>query len=306
VKIDTGDLANRFAKIAYRGRMATPLADVLLSRSGPADRLALEAALRRLVEELTARYAAFAVPPEAFVAHAARWIRPDREPLAALAELQLDQLYLAFAAARGEAAAIAEIEAHHLERARAALRSFDAATADEALQRMREALFVARGDRAPRIGDYAGRGDLAGWIRTTALREAFHLVAPTRSVANEAALDGYALPAADPAIELMKRQYGASFKQALAGALARLPEATRTTLRRYYVEGLGLEQIAALEGVVASTISRRLDKARRELHDETRRALADSLRVSDSEVDSILELLDSRLELSRSALAGPP
>jgi RNA polymerase sigma-70 factor (ECF subfamily) len=102
----------------------------------------------------------------------------------------------------------------------------------------------------------------------------------------------------------MKRRYGASFKQALADALARLPDETRRELRRYYVEGLGLEQIAALEGVAASTVSRRLEKARRTLHDETRRALAASLRIPDGEVDSILRVLDSRLELSRGALAS--
>ena len=289
----------------YPADMGAPLADVLLSRFGEAgvDRSAVESELRRVTAELAAAYPRISLTPERFVAHVARWLRPDEDPLAALRTLHLDQLWLACAAAAGNSVAVAAIESSCLDRARAALASFDATTADEAMQRMRELLFVARGERPPRIADFSGRGDLAGWIRTTALREAFHLVAPARQVANERAIENYVLPGGDPAVELMKQQYGAAFKHALAAALAKLSDSTRTTLRRYYLEGLGLEQIAALEGVVASTVSRRLEKARKELHDETRSALAAGLRVSDDEVDSIVRLLDSRLDLSRSAVA---
>jgi len=287
----------------------THLADVLLSRHGGSggggeDREALEEELQRLVRDAAGAAPGVHLEPARFIAHVARWIPPDRPPREALASLRLDQLYLACAAAEGQVAAIALIERHHFDRAAAALRSLGP-VADEALQRVREHLFVGKAGRAPRIADYAGRGELAGWIRTTAMREAFHLLAPAREVpSDDRALGDYALPAADPAVELMKRRYGPSFKQALADALARLPDATRLELRRYYLEGLGLEQIAALEGVAASTISRRLEKARRTLHEETRRALAASLRVADDEVDSILRVLDSRLELSRGAIAG--
>jgi RNA polymerase sigma-70 factor (ECF subfamily) len=285
----------------------TRLVDVLLSRHGGISeaegREILEQDLQRLVHDAAAAAPGVRLDPERFIAHVARWLPLDRPPQEALAALRLDQLYLACAAAEGQAAAIAKIEQHHFDRAAAALRSLGS-VADEALQRVREHLFVARPGRLPKIADYAGRGELAGWIRTTAMREAFHLLAPSREVpADDRALGGYALPAADPAVELMKRRYGASFKQALADALARLPEETRAELRRYYLEGLGLEQIAALEGVAASTVSRRLEKARRTLHDETRRSLAASLRIADDEVDSILRVLDSRLELSRGALA---
>lgn len=289
----------------YRADMAASLAEIACARPGTscADPARLDAELRRVTAELAASYPGIRLSAERFVAHLARWLRPGEDPLAALGALRLDPLWLACAAADGEPAAIAAIEAGHLDRARAALASFDRATADEALQRMRELLFVARGDRPPRIAEFAGRGELSGWIRTTALREAFHLVAPAREVAAGERVEAGLLPAADPAVELMKRQYGPRFKQALGDALARLPDATRATLRRYYLEGLGLEQIAALDGVAASTVSRRLDKARRALADETRRALAAALGVAGDEVDSIVRLLDSRLELSRSAVA---
>lgn len=236
--------------------------------------------------------------PDAFARHVARFTRPGETA----ATLRLDQLWLACAAAHGDTRAIALIEARHFDRARAAVRGMGDAVADDALQRVRELLFVGTTARGPRIADYAGRGDLAGWIRTTALREAFQLVAPAREVPVRE-MAGYALPDADPGVELMKQQYGARFKQALGAALAALPAQTRSELRRYYFEGQGLEQIAAADGVAASTISRRLEKARKALYDETRRALATELGVADDEVDSILRLLDSRLDVSRGAVA---
>src|SRR6185503_6948987 len=93
------------------------------------------------------------VAHDRFAAHVAQWIRPDETSADALGRLRLDQLWLARAAADGDSAAVAEIERTCFERATAALRSFDRSVADEALQRMRELLFVARGDRPPRIAD---------------------------------------------------------------------------------------------------------------------------------------------------------
>jgi RNA polymerase sigma-70 factor (ECF subfamily) len=288
------------------GEANRAVAEILLSRHP-----GVEEAVRRAIEEDFDQAVAAAradapgveVPPERFAAHVARWLRTDEDPRRALAQLRVDHLWIACAAAAGDAAAIALVEARHLDRAIAALRSMQD-VADEALQRVRELLFVAKGERPPRIADYAGRGDLAGWIRTTAMREAFALLAPSREQpVGDRELAGFAIDG-DPAVEIMKRQYGATFKQALADALAALPDATRVELRRYYIEGLGLEQIAAIEGVAASTVSRRLEKARRALHDETRKTLASQLRVDNDEVDSILRLLESRLEVSRSAIAG--
>jgi RNA polymerase sigma-70 factor (ECF subfamily) len=274
------------------------VADVLLARH-PGGDPAIEADFDRAVAAARAAAPGIDVARERFAAHVARWLRPDEDPGRALAQLRLDHLWIACAAAEGSAAAIALIEARFLDRAIAALRSMPG-VADEALQRVRELLFMPRGDRPPRIADYAGRGDLAGWIRTTAMREAFALLAPPREVpAGDRELF---LPVADPAIEMMKREYGASFKQALAEAMKALPDETRLALRRYYIEGLGLEQIAALDGIAASTVSRRLEKARRILHEATKQALAAQLRVDADEVDSILRLLESRLELSRSAI----
>lgn len=267
----------------------------------------LEQALDRALGRAEAAFPDVRLGREAFVAHLARWLPGDRPARAGLDALRVEELYVTCAAAEGRPAAIASIEARYFDKARAALARNPglAAVADEALQRVREALFVGTARRPPRIGAYSGRGDLARWIRTTAMRTAMDLLSPAREIAvSDEAIARFPLPDDDPAIELMKREYGARFQQALREALAELPRETRDALRLYYLEGLGVEQIGARYGIAASTVSRRLEKARRLLRDKTRAALARHLRVGDDELDSILRMIATRLDVSRSAIAG--
>lgn len=289
--------------------MSTSLASVLIAtgRQGDGDLAELERALLRALERAEAAFPGLGLARERFVAHLARWLPQDRSPRAGLETLRVDELYLACAAAEGQAAAVALIEAHHLDKARAALarNAGTAAVADEALQRVREALFVGTAGRPPKIGTYGGRGQLARWIRTAAMRAAMDLLGPAREIpVSGEDMGRFPVRDDDPAIEMMKREYGASFKQALNRAFAELPAQTRDELRLYYLEGLGVEQIGAMYGIAASTVSRRLDRARRMLRDRTRAALAEELRVDGAELDSILRMIATRLELSRGALAG--
>ena len=277
-------------------------------RQGDADLAELEQALERALARAEAVSPAVRLGREAFVAHLARWLPPDRSPRAGLEMLHVEELYVACAAAEGRPAAIALIEARYFGKAKAALarNAGTASVADETLQRVREALFVGTARRPPKIGEYSGRGDLARWIRTTAMRTAMDLLSPAREIAvSDEAISRFPLPEDDPAIELMKREYGASFQQALHEALAELPGQAREELRLYYIEGLGVEQIGAMYGIAASTVSRRLEKARRLLRDKTRAALAQHLRVDDGELDSILRMIATRLDVRRSAIAGP-
>jgi RNA polymerase sigma-70 factor len=129
--------------------------------------------------------------------------------------LHMEELYVACAAAEGRPAAIALIEARYFDKAKTALARNPglASVADETLQRVREALFVGTAKRPSKIGEYSGRGDLARWIRTTAMRTAMDLLSPAREIAvSDEAIARFPLPDDDPAIELMKREYGASFK----------------------------------------------------------------------------------------------
>jgi RNA polymerase sigma-70 factor (ECF subfamily) len=269
----------------------------------------LEAALGALVTQARAAHPGIDVGAADFVAHVASRLPHGRPALEALAELRIDDLYLACACALGHHDAITRAVTLHFDRAEGALARIrgENALAEDALQRVREALFVGTEKRPPKIAEYGGRGELSKWIRTIAMRMAMDMLAPSKEVAvSNEKIVSFQLPTDDPQLELMKREYGASFKRALADAVTKLPDDLRRELGSYYLDGRGLEEMAAEQGVVPSTISRRLAKARQVLWEETRKTLLSQLRVSDDDLDSILRMLETRLELSRSALVVDP
>jgi RNA polymerase sigma-70 factor, ECF subfamily len=280
--------------------MSGSLAALLVGARAADDELerALDAALGRA----RATWPSVELSPEVFVAELGRRLPAGLTPREALGEMRVEELWLTCAAARGDAGAVVLIETHYFGKARAALAGIrgGGAIVDEALQRLRTSLFVGP---PPKIGAYGGRGDLGRWLRTTAMRTAMDLLGPSREVlVGEAPLAAAARADDEPVVALMKREYGASFQEALRGAMAALPRELRVALRQHYLEGLGVERMGALAGVAPSTVSRRLDKARRLLREATRAALAARLRVDDVELDSILRLLETRMDLGRSAV----
>ena len=62
-------------------------------------------------------------------------------------------------------------------------------------------------------------------------------------------------------------------RQAVAAALAAAPPADRLLLSLYYVQEMTLAQIARLQGVHEATISRQLDRIRRELRSGVEQSL---------------------------------
>jgi RNA polymerase sigma-70 factor (ECF subfamily) len=266
----------------------------------------IAAVLRDLHARGAAAWPDLAVDPDTF----ARWVREraraDAEPAEALAALHAEPLYLACACASGNrtaATAFQKTYAGVLDRALARV-SGPSALKDDVKQRVLVLLLVGPPDRPPKIGEYGGRGDFERWLKTVVTREAFAVLdRGKREVAvDDDGLAALALPDGDPEIEHLKHLYGAAFREAIRAALAQLPRATIAELRQYYVEKLGVEAIGAMQKVAPSTVSRRLAKARAELAALTRAALAERLQASAGEVESILRLIESRLDLSRGAL----
>jgi RNA polymerase sigma-70 factor (ECF subfamily) len=169
---------------------------------------------------------------------------------------------------------------------------------------MRERLLVGRAGGAPEIGDYSGRGSLAGWLRVMAFRALQR--DRRRGIAQDQRAEAVIEDAiADPQLEFVKRRDRPRFQEAFRDALAALPVRERTLLRLHYAEGLSAEQLGALHRVHRATTTRWLAQARELLLDELRRRLVESLRVDRSEISSLVRLLRSQLELSlRQALGG--
>ena len=209
------------------------------------------------------------------------------------------ELVLTCGCARGDAAALAAFDARFMPFARqAAARYGDAAFTDEVCQLVRRRLLVAEGGEPPRIAEYRGRGELAGFVRAVAVRLALRALDPAarkvHALGDDALVDVPA-PADDPELAAMKLRYRGDFKQAFAEAVAALDDVTRTVLRLYYLDGLGLAELGRLHGWSVPTASRRLAAARTAVAEGTRQRLSERLELSPTELESLLRLIDSQL-----------
>ena len=235
------------------------------------------------------------VPEPAFREHASR-CRADH------ASTVHPDLYLACAATLGIAAAHAAIDrlaAPMLDRlARRWRARVDPA---ELAQTLRIRLFVGTTETPARIASYSGQGALLGWLRVIAARVAVDLSRGAKDESDEALLG--LVSDEQPELGYMKHEVRAAFKAAFTNALSALPGADRTLLRLRFVDGLQLDEVAAIVGVHRVTVSKSLARIRDELSAALARDLAERLR--DEDVADALELVRSRLTLSFERLLIP-
>ena len=210
-------------------------------------------------------------------------------------------LYLACACADGDATAIAAFEAHVLDVVAPSLRRMqvDPDVVSEVAQRIRRNLLVADGE-VPTIAQFAGRGDLRGWVRVIAVREALALARETRShqQLSDDALARIVSADADPETAYLKTAYRDEFGRAFEQAVSELDDRDRLLLRQQFVDGLTIDDIAGAYGVHRATAARWLEGARERLASRTRTLIRVRLGVRSAEVDSILRLIRSRVQLS--------
>src|SRR4051812_18176975 len=275
----------------------TPLADVLLSRgaenaSTDFSRPALQGHLDTAIAKAQKAHPGVMLSPRDFCSHLARHLPAGNDPLAWLASLETDAMFLAAACARGETKAIAALERLYFPKVRVALGRFRSSVSLKAdvEQSVREALFLGLGQgREPKIAKYAGRGDLGGWLRTLAIRTALELIDPGREVpSTDEAFSKIGAVTAGPELDLIKAEYGALFNKAVKKAMAALPKEARRDLDRYYFQGMGVEEIGRANGVAVSTVSRRLAKARQSLLEKTKDILSSELSMGARELDSMV------------------
>jgi RNA polymerase sigma-70 factor (ECF subfamily) len=229
---------------------------------------------------------------------------------AAIDDLQVEDLHVALACGRGDAAALRVLERDYLGPARAGvMRIVGAAEADEQMQAVREKLLVAAAGVPPKIGDYGGRGALAGWIKVVAVRVALTALRGRKpetawSDDDDALLE---LPHdLHETIEPMRARYGAAFKAAFHSALASLEARERTLLRLQFIDALSVDQIGALYHVHRATAARWVARARENLNERTQRALARDLGLDAGQLSSILGVVLGHVDVSLLRVLGAP
>jgi RNA polymerase sigma-70 factor (ECF subfamily) len=213
-----------------------------------------------------------------------------------------NDLYLACGCARGQAAALKAFERERAPVVRAALSGLRGlgADLDDVVQLVLAKVLVAA-DGPPKLLDYNGSGELRGWLKAVAVRTGLnYLRARKREVLADDEDMWMALPVTGlaPGVAELRTRYRAHFKDALPRALAALSPHDRALLRYHYLDGLTFDQIAKIQGVHRTTASRAVERACAQLVDHIRAAMRDALRISDAELDSLVELVRSGLDLS--------
>lgn len=245
------------------------------------------------------------VSAEDFARHLGERVAREAPLADGLRALASEDLYLARACLAGDRAALDSLQRAVLVPVSRAVRRVDASDAfvDEVLQLTRMKLLVGGARQEPRLAEYAGRGALRRWTEAVALGVA---VALKRGAVKTLPLDDTPLVSelrtADPELALMQERYRPAFRAAFAEALSGLSPRDRNLLRLSLVQNLGVESLGTLHQVHASTISRWLARARQSLLEDTRAALARRLALTNSQLDSLLRVMDASLAVSLSSL----
>ena len=213
-----------------------------------------------------------------------------------LATLHLEELVLARACAAGNDRAWEVF----LNRYRATLyeSAYKIAKEESAARNLADSLYAelygvnAKGEQRPsKLRYYQGRGSLQGWLRTVVAQEYVnHYRAARRETSLDAALDEgrqFEAPqpnfsAADPRVE-----------KAAAEELTALAAEDRLLLAAYYLDHRTLAEIARLQGVHESTISRKLERVATGLRKRIRKRMIES-GMSPRQADEAVEDVDVR------------
>ncbi len=263
----------------------------------------LAAILEGQLEAARAAWPTVQLADDAYLEHLAEKLC-DRaaEPAARVLEtMPAADLYLAAACTRGDEAAIVAFRDAFLPTLRQALGKLGApqATIDEAIQRILVMLFVTDSGRA-QIAGFSGRGRLRSWLRSLGVRTTRRLMGVLHGGSDDDGddLDRLASAVHDPELAVLRERYRDQVRAAFSAALAALSERERNLLRQYHIDGLTIDQLGALYRVNRGTAARWVVAARSAVLDGTRERLTSELGVTTNEVDSIIRLVRSQLDVS--------
>ena len=210
-------------------------------------------------------------------------------------------LYVCCACVRGDPAALKAFEARYFPALTRVLGRF-VTSVDDVLQELRERLFMGTTHGRAKLAEYTGRGGVDRWLRAVAVRLALKSTRSKKNQAHETLGSDDFLVSDDPQLAHLKGVYKAEFKKAFGDALASLEPELQTYLRLYYLDGLGLAELATLFQVSQPTVSRRLSRAREQVLEVTLGALKKNLSVSVEELESIMRLIQSKLSVTFGAV----
>jgi len=222
---------------------------------------------------------------------------PSRDAVAGYLEtLHLDDLALACACARGDERAWE----HFVTTFRPVLyRVADALAPGGSGRELADALYAdlfgleERDGRRRSLFDYFhGRSTLAAWLRAVLAQRVVDRARETRRsvpLPEEEPLTAPRPPGNDGSPDPDRPRLLARLGSALGGALAALPGRERLRLALYYTQGLTLAETGRALGESEATVSRKLDRTRRELRRAVEQRLREEARLTAAEIASCFE-----------------
>ncbi|MCA9639983.1 MAG: sigma-70 family RNA polymerase sigma factor [Polyangiaceae bacterium] len=167
---------------------------------------------------------------------------------------------------------------------------------DDIRQQVAEKLLLPQ-DGVLLLERYAGDGRLRGLVKVMAVRSA---ISHTRKAKPERNVDLSDLQAGDIEWELerLKHGYRSAFRQAFAAALSGLSARDRNILRLHHFGGLSVEQVGEIYGVHRGTATRWIARIREDLLKATKAQLAGELGLTALDVESVMRLIQSQLDVS--------
>lgn len=212
-----------------------------------------------------------------------------------LSSLHVADLALACACRAGNAAAwehfVAQFRAELYRAARAIAGEAQGRELADSLYAELYGLQTREGERRSLFEYFYGRSKLTTWLRAILAQR--HVDEWRRSRKTESLDEGdsaQAMPnklrssAANPAPDPDRERYLALLQAAMKDALASLEPRHRLRLAYYYVDGLTLAQIGRLLGEHEATVSRQLERVRRDLRRRIDAALREKKRLSEAQV----------------------
>lgn len=255
------------------------------------------------------RWPMLSVSPDAFVEFVLRRLPPGDSWSDRLLALHLEDLYLACSCVRPADSAVAAFTREFAPKIDGIFR--DAPLADVSAKDFRDRvashILVGESGNAPRISKYGGRGALRYWVGVVASRFLTDL-ARARSPDGPAPLEQLAaLPAPDdtPEAAYLRHYYREQFEEAIKQAFEDLEPKDRELLRFHVIDQMPTTTIAAVFDIHRGTAARWLKEARQKLLWLTRDRLVDRFQIPRGELESILRLVQSQVELSVRRLLQP-
>lgn len=261
----------------------------------------LEARIDALYAEGRAAWPSIALAPEAFARHLGSVTRTESDVVAALAAVRPADFYIAAACVFRAPGAEHAFAKKYLGNVPSYVARIDPspAFADEVTQELGARLFAPEPGGSAKIALYTGRGQIEGFLRSTAGNIAKNMKrAPVMDHLDTTKQNREPARDLDPEVLLLKKRFAAEFEQAFTATVAQLTSDERKVLKLHYLNGLSIDDVGTACNVSRATAARWLAAARTRIVQLTYKSFATAAGPSSASPQSMLALIKSELGAS--------